>query len=99
MWNGICIDACNFPWTLDFRFHSFKLIQPYTLNPLIRDPWPWNCKQIHSILHGSQELHYITVPVKDPATRRGRSTLRLPFLMPHELIHYLYVPKLKRWRV
>ena len=38
----------------------------------------------------SQDLHYVTVPVKDVFERRGETTLRLPFIMPHELVDYLY---------
>ena len=38
----------------------------------------------------SKDLHYVTIPVKDAAERRGETTLRLPFIMPHELVDYLY---------
>ena len=32
----------------------------------------------------------MTIPVKDVVERRGETTLRLPFIMPHELVDYLY---------
>ncbi|CAE7207120.1 unnamed protein product, partial [Symbiodinium sp. CCMP2456] len=36
------------------------------------------------------DIHHIQIPIKDVRERRGRSTLRLPFLMPHEVFDYLY---------
>ncbi|CAE7508782.1 unnamed protein product [Symbiodinium sp. CCMP2592] len=35
-------------------------------------------------------IHWITVPVLSARDRKTRSELRLPYLMPHELVHYLH---------
>ena len=38
--------------------------------------------------NSTEDIHHVDIPVKDPETRRGRSTFRLPFLMAHELMDY-----------
>ena len=35
-------------------------------------------------------IHWISVPVLSAKDRKTRSELRLPYLMPHELVHYLH---------
>ena len=41
----------------------------------------------------AQDIHHVVVPIKDKSERRGRSTMRLPFLMPHEVFDYLYATR------
>ena len=38
----------------------------------------------------SQEVRFMDVPVLSSADRRSHEYMRLPYVLPHELVHYLH---------
>ena len=79
---GLPLDSSSF-WQV-FEYLSCVLYKVNAVNPKLDAP-------------SAKDVHFIEVPVLSATNRTDREVLRLPFLMPHEIVHFLHEP-LKQYR-
>ena len=46
----------------------------------------------------SEDLHFMDVPVLSSSDRKTRGYMRLPYILPHELVHYLHATRHSGYR-